>query len=169
MASASASRLPHGTIKASRPSLTTSRNPRMSEQTTGVSHAIDSSSVIPNDALVVGHAYIAACAKGTVAHDDQLSLPPLAADALERINECGETVARIEATEEEDGWHVATHAGRMWYVWIEEIDVDAVRNDGPICLEISIQRYRRRVRYCNRYVEHVQPPLKVLAAELVAE
>jgi hypothetical protein len=34
----------------------------MSEQTTGVSHAIDSRRVIPNDALVVGQAYIALCA-----------------------------------------------------------------------------------------------------------
>ena len=32
------------------------RKPRMSEQTIGVSHAIDSSSVMPNDALVVGQA-----------------------------------------------------------------------------------------------------------------
>ena len=29
----------------------------MSEHTIGVAHAIDSSSVIPNDAFVVGHAY----------------------------------------------------------------------------------------------------------------
>ena len=49
-------RSPHGNINASRSCSTTSRNPRMSEQTTGVSHAIDSSSVIPNDAFVVGHA-----------------------------------------------------------------------------------------------------------------
>jgi hypothetical protein len=30
----------------------------MSEHTTGVSHAIDSRRVIPNDALVVGQAYM---------------------------------------------------------------------------------------------------------------
>ncbi len=104
MASASASRSPHGTISASRPSSTTSRKPRMSEQTTGVSHAIDSSSVMPNDALVVGQAYIGAVrvvartslehgadeadvrvavgllvvvlAKRTVADDDELRLAP---------------------------------------------------------------------------------------------
>jgi hypothetical protein len=34
----------------------------MSEHTTGVSQAIDSRSVIPNDALVVGQAYMALCA-----------------------------------------------------------------------------------------------------------
>ena len=55
-------RSPHGNINASRSCFTTSRKPRMSEQTTGVSHAIDSSSVIPNDAFVVGHAYIELCA-----------------------------------------------------------------------------------------------------------
>src|SRR5665213_1259636 len=62
IASASASRSPHGTIRASRPFFTTSLKPSMSEQTTGVSQAIDSSNVIPKDAFVVGHAYIAACA-----------------------------------------------------------------------------------------------------------
>ena len=43
-------------MSASRPLTTTSRKPRMSEQTMGVSQAIDSSSVMPNDALVVGQA-----------------------------------------------------------------------------------------------------------------
>src|SRR5688500_14714524 len=53
---ASASASPQGNISASRSCFTTSRNPGMSEQTTGVSQAIDSRSVIPKDAFVVGQA-----------------------------------------------------------------------------------------------------------------
>ena len=46
-----------GTITASAPPSITQRNPRLSDTIIGVPHAIASSSVTPNEAMVVGQRY----------------------------------------------------------------------------------------------------------------
>jgi len=46
-----------GTITASAPPSITERNPRLSDTIMGVPHAIASSSVTPNEAMVVGQRY----------------------------------------------------------------------------------------------------------------
>jgi hypothetical protein len=61
-ASAKASTSAMGATKASRPCVTTCLNPSASLHTIGVPHAIASSSVIPNDALVLGHTETSLCA-----------------------------------------------------------------------------------------------------------
>src|SRR6185437_6820928 len=108
-------------------------------------------------------------AERTVTNDYELCFALFAAHALERIDERGESVARVETAEEENGWNVAAQARRHRRVRIEEVDVDSVRNDGPVGLEIAVQRDGGRVRYRDRDFEHVEPALKILAAELVSE
>jgi hypothetical protein len=84
-------------------------------------------------------------AKRPVADDDELRLAVPPADFLKRFDERGESIARIESPEEENDRDIGADAGRAGDVRIEDVGVDAVRNDRPVRLEIPVERDRRRV------------------------
>jgi hypothetical protein len=78
-------------------------------------------------------------AKWTVTNDDELSAAMSAAYLLEGLYEGGEAVSRVESSEEENYRDVGAKSGGPGNVGIENVNVDPIRYDRPVRLEVSIE------------------------------
>src|SRR5687768_15296212 len=108
-------------------------------------------------------------AEGTVTDHYQLRLSISAAHFLKRFNESGEAVSRVESAEKQNYGDIGAQCRRAGNVRVKDVGVDAVGYDRPVCLEISIERYRRRVRHRDRRIQLIEPLLEVPVADGVEE
>src|SRR5262245_28340107 len=94
-----------------------------------------------------------------VADDDETCLASAltaSLHALERIDQRGQPVARIEAAEEENRRDVFVHAWRRGHAWMKDVGVDAVGNDLPIGIEVPIERDGGAVRDGDGRGQHIE-------------
>src|SRR5690348_14450035 len=104
-------------------------------------------------------------AKRSITDHNQLCLARPTLDVLERFDQRRQSIAWIEAAEEENRRHIAREPSRRRGGRIKNVGVDAVWNDLPIRIEITIQRDRGAVRHRNRAAQHVQSLLEVTTTE----
>ena len=89
---------------------------------------------------VAGGLSVVVLAQRSVAHDDQLRATPASLYALEGVDERRQPIARVEASEEEYRRNVRTDFFWPRNVGLEQIRVDAIGNDLPIGVEVSLER-----------------------------
>src|SRR5690349_7158166 len=97
----------------------------------------------------------------TISDYNELGLAISAPYFLERFDQRRQSVARIESAQEENHRHIGSQRRGSRYVRIDDVGVDAVRNDGPVRLEVVVESDRSRVRHRDRGGEVIEPFLEI--------
>src|SRR4051812_36173193 len=91
------------------------------------------------DVLVPSCLLVVVLAERSITNNDELRLAALSLHLPEGVDQRGQAVARIEASEEENCRNSLRKTDRYRRVGMKDVGVDAVGNDLPVRLEVTIE------------------------------